>query len=133
MRVLDRQGKPVDPAGIEWSRYGKAGFPCTIRQDPGPENALGRIKFMFPNKHAVYLHDMPSKQLFKRIGIPGKLPLTWELHRNTRDSHYHCPSVPYDCMAIYIANNAFTGGHAAIAARWAERRGPWAAGRSARR
>jgi murein L,D-transpeptidase YcbB/YkuD len=37
-----------------------------IRQNPGPENALGRIKFMFPNKHAVYLHDTPSKSLFGR-------------------------------------------------------------------
>ena len=35
-----------------------------IRQEPGPLNALGRIKFMFPNKHLVYLHDTPSKSLF---------------------------------------------------------------------
>ena len=35
-------------------------FPYLIRQEPGPENALGRIKFMFPNKHLVYLHDTPS-------------------------------------------------------------------------
>jgi murein L,D-transpeptidase YcbB/YkuD len=66
MRVIDRQGHTVDPAGIDWSRYSKGGFPYTIRQDPGPENALGRIKFMFPNQHAVYLHDTPSKELFKR-------------------------------------------------------------------
>jgi len=66
MRVIDRQGHTVDPDGIDWSRYARGGFPYTIRQDPGPENALGRIKFMFPNKHAVYLHDTPSKQLFNR-------------------------------------------------------------------
>jgi murein L,D-transpeptidase YcbB/YkuD len=66
MRVLDRQGHTVDPAGIDWSRYARGGFPYTIRQDPGPENALGRIKFMFPNKHAVYLHDTPAKELFSR-------------------------------------------------------------------
>jgi murein L,D-transpeptidase YcbB/YkuD len=66
MRVIDRQGHGVDPAGIDWSRYARGGFPYTIRQDPGPENALGRIKFMFPNKHAVYLHDTPGKELFKR-------------------------------------------------------------------
>jgi murein L,D-transpeptidase YcbB/YkuD len=64
--VIDRQGHSVDPAGIDWSRYARGGFPYTIRQDPGPENALGRIKFMFPNKHAVYLHDTPGKELFKR-------------------------------------------------------------------
>jgi murein L,D-transpeptidase YcbB/YkuD len=66
MRVIDRQGNPVDPAGIDWSRYRGSNFPYMIRQDPGPENALGRIKFMFPNKHAVYLHDTPGKELFKR-------------------------------------------------------------------
>ena len=37
-----------------------------IRQNPGPQNALGRIKFMFPNKHSVYLHDTPNKSLFGR-------------------------------------------------------------------
>jgi murein L,D-transpeptidase YcbB/YkuD len=37
-----------------------------IRQNPGPRNALGRIKFMFPNEHLVYLHDTPSKSLFDR-------------------------------------------------------------------
>lgn len=37
-----------------------------IRQDPGPHNALGRIKFMFPNKHSVYLHDTPNKSGFRR-------------------------------------------------------------------
>jgi len=66
MRVIDRQGNPVDLAGIDWSRYRGSNFPYMIRQDPGPENALGRIKFMFPNTHAVYLHDTPSKQLFNR-------------------------------------------------------------------
>jgi murein L,D-transpeptidase YcbB/YkuD len=66
MRVLDRQGNPVDPATIDWSIYPGTGFPYLIRQDPGPQNALGRIKFMFPNKHLVYLHDTPSKSLFER-------------------------------------------------------------------
>lgn len=37
-----------------------------IRQPPGPRNALGRVKFLFPNKHSVYLHDTPSKSLFNR-------------------------------------------------------------------
>jgi murein L,D-transpeptidase YcbB/YkuD len=66
MRVIDSQGNPVDPAGIDWSRYRGSNFPYMIRQDPGPENALGRIKFMFPNNHAVYLHDTPGKELFRR-------------------------------------------------------------------
>ena len=41
-------------------------FPYMIRQEPGPSNALGRVKIMFPNKHLVYLHDTPSKSKFKK-------------------------------------------------------------------
>ncbi len=43
-----------------------AEVPYTVRQQPGPKNALGRIKFMFPNQHSVYMHDTPSRNLFKR-------------------------------------------------------------------
>jgi murein L,D-transpeptidase YcbB/YkuD len=68
MRVLDSKGNPVDAASIDWSLYPGKAFPYMIRQEPGPGNALGRIKFMFPNKHLVYLHDTPSKNLFERSG-----------------------------------------------------------------
>jgi len=66
LRVLDRDGRPVDAGTINWAQYSGSGFPYLLRQDPGPTNALGRIKFMFPNKHLVYLHDTPSKSLFDR-------------------------------------------------------------------
>jgi murein L,D-transpeptidase YcbB/YkuD len=66
LRVLDRDGKPVDAAGIDWSLYPARGFPYLLRQDPGPDNALGRMKFMFPNKHAVYLHDTPYQSKFSK-------------------------------------------------------------------
>jgi len=66
MEVLTFSGKPVDPASIDWSQYPAKPFPYLVRQRPGPKNALGRIKFMFPNKHAVYLHDTPSRSLFDR-------------------------------------------------------------------
>jgi murein L,D-transpeptidase YcbB/YkuD len=66
LRVIDPQGRTVDPARIDWSRYSGRNFPYTFRQDPGPDNALGQIKFMFPNPHFVYLHDTPSKDLFER-------------------------------------------------------------------
>ena len=66
MEVLSFSGKSVDPASIDWSQYPAKPFPYLIRQRPGPKNALGRIKFMFPNKHAVYLHDTPSRTLFGR-------------------------------------------------------------------
>jgi murein L,D-transpeptidase YcbB/YkuD len=66
MRVIDYDHNVVDPATIDWSRYTGPDFPYLLRQEPGPGNALGRIKFMFPNKHLVYLHDTPSKALFEQ-------------------------------------------------------------------
>jgi murein L,D-transpeptidase YcbB/YkuD len=65
MTVLTTSGKVVDPSTIDWAATTK-GFPYMIRQEPGPDNALGRVKFMFPNKYMVYLHDTPSKGLFAR-------------------------------------------------------------------
>jgi len=64
MQILDRNGKPVDVNTIDWPSVSGGNFPYILRQNPGPENALGRVKFMFPNKHAVYIHDTPSKSLF---------------------------------------------------------------------
>ncbi len=51
-------------AGIDWNAYGPGKFPFTFRQHPGPRNALGRVKFMLPNAHNIYLHDTPSKDKF---------------------------------------------------------------------
>jgi len=64
MRILDRDGKSVDFSTIDWPSVAAGNFPYILRQEPGPYNALGRVKFMFPNKHAVYIHDTPSKSLF---------------------------------------------------------------------
>jgi murein L,D-transpeptidase YcbB/YkuD len=61
--VLDRSGRPVDPAAVNWQAIGN-NPPYTFRQDPGPNNSLGRIKFMFPNSHSVFLHDTPARGLF---------------------------------------------------------------------
>jgi len=66
MQVIDYHGNPVDAGGIDWKRYNGYSFPWLIRQNPGPKNALGRIKFMFPNRHSVYLHDTPVKALFAK-------------------------------------------------------------------
>jgi murein L,D-transpeptidase YcbB/YkuD len=66
-QVLARVGgkyRVVDPAFIDW--YGVDPRAVSIRQVPGDHNALGRIKFMFPNQHSVYLHDTPTKKLFGR-------------------------------------------------------------------
>ncbi|KAA0206284.1 MAG: hypothetical protein EDM71_09765 [Proteobacteria bacterium] len=63
--VIDRNGRTVDPRGIDWKAYGRS-IPYTLRQEPGPANSLGRIKFMFPNRYSVYLHDTPAKALFDK-------------------------------------------------------------------
>ncbi len=65
LRVLDFDGNPVDESEIDWSLYPDQKFPYMLRQDSGPGGALGRIKFMFPNKYAVYLHDTPHRSLFR--------------------------------------------------------------------
>jgi murein L,D-transpeptidase YcbB/YkuD len=57
-------GQVIDPATVVWDEV--AIKYVAIRQPPSEANALGRIKFMFPNKHAVYLHDTPSRKLFNR-------------------------------------------------------------------
>lgn len=64
LTILDRQGRPVAPEAIDWSTATPSTFPYTLRQAPGPDNALGRVKFIFPNEHAIFLHDTPSRQLF---------------------------------------------------------------------
>jgi murein L,D-transpeptidase YcbB/YkuD len=56
----------VDPHSIDWTRFKGGHIPYTLRQDPGPKNALGRVKLMFPNPYLVYLHDTPSQALFDR-------------------------------------------------------------------
>lgn len=56
---------PVDPDTIDWSQVSSRSFPYKLRQEPGEQNALGRIKFMFPNLYNIYLHDTPSRQLFR--------------------------------------------------------------------
>lgn len=66
MVVLDQLGKQIDSATIDWSQYPGNSFPYLIRQQPGPKNTLGRVKFIFPNKHAVYLHDTLKKSGFER-------------------------------------------------------------------
>ena len=66
MSVIDHQGRRVDPAGIDWSAVTARTFPYMLRQEPGPENALGRVKFMYPNPYHVYMHDTPARELFAR-------------------------------------------------------------------
>ena len=54
------------PLTLNWSNFTPSTFPYRVVQMPGPANAMGQVKFMFPNRHAVYLHDTPSRDLFSR-------------------------------------------------------------------
>ncbi len=65
LQVVTRDGKRVAPGAVDWNTPA-ARFPYLIRQPPGARNALGQIKFMFPNRHSVYLHDTPNRSLFSR-------------------------------------------------------------------
>jgi L,D-transpeptidase YcbB len=69
IKVFDGWGADateVDPTTVDWGRVTPANFHYHLRQDPGPQNALGAVKFMFPNKYNVYLHDTPTRDLFAR-------------------------------------------------------------------
>ena len=62
----DPQALELDPTTIPWEKISAAHFPYRLRQDPSDLNALGQVKFMFPNHHSVYIHDTPGKALFDR-------------------------------------------------------------------
>lgn len=63
--ITDGRGRRISSASIDWSQVGV--YPkFDVRQPPGRANALGEVKILFPNKHSIYMHDTPSKHLFKR-------------------------------------------------------------------
>lgn len=64
MEVVTGSGSPVNAGSLNWAKYSGANFPYIIRQKPGGKNALGKVKFLFPNEYNIYLHDTPSKGLF---------------------------------------------------------------------
>src|SRR5690606_30262102 len=67
MKVLDLQEKEVNYKKINWRKLeNKEDFPYLIRQAPGSSNPLGKVKFMFPNEHYIYIHDSPAQGLFSQ-------------------------------------------------------------------
>jgi len=66
MQIVDARGNPVDAARLKSARDRAGKFPYQIVQAPGDDNPLGKIKFMLPNPHMVYLHDTPAQRLFER-------------------------------------------------------------------
>lgn len=62
----DAGASVLNPSQIDWAQYNGGRFPYKLRQAPGKANALGRVKFMFPNPFDIYLHDTPARELFRR-------------------------------------------------------------------
>ncbi|NPU83262.1 MAG: L,D-transpeptidase family protein [Syntrophaceae bacterium] len=88
MKIILGRDTVVDPKTVDWAKMNEKTFKYRIRQDPGAFNALSHIKFMFPNRFDVYLHDTPQRSLFKRT---------------TRDFSHGCMRVekPID-LAVYL-------------------------------
>lgn len=66
LKIVDRRGRVVDRNSTDFSQYTAQNFPFSMSQPPSDGNALGLVKFMFPNKWNIYLHDTPSKSLFEK-------------------------------------------------------------------
>jgi murein L,D-transpeptidase YcbB/YkuD len=64
MEAVMNNGTMIDDSEINWHAY-TSGVPFTIRQRPGKTNALGLVKFLFPNSYNIYMHDTPSKNFFQ--------------------------------------------------------------------
>ncbi|KIC42762.1 peptidoglycan-binding protein [Ruegeria sp. ANG-R] len=66
IQITDRRGRQVNRGAVDFNQFTARNFPFSMRQPPSKSNALGLVKFMFPNKHNIYLHDTPQKSLFSR-------------------------------------------------------------------
>jgi murein L,D-transpeptidase YcbB/YkuD len=64
--ILTKKGETISPDSIDWKNITSKTFPFRVKQSSGRSNSLGLLKFLFPNKHAVYIHDTPAKHLFAR-------------------------------------------------------------------
>jgi L,D-transpeptidase YcbB len=64
-KVTNQQGKVVSSSSVDWAAYG-SNPPFGVQQPPGSDNALGELKFLFPNKHDIYMHDTPARNLFSQ-------------------------------------------------------------------
>jgi len=66
LRLYTRDGRQVNRGAVDFTAYSARTFPFVMKQPPSSRNALGLVKFMFPNKYNIYLHDTPQKSLFAR-------------------------------------------------------------------
>lgn len=108
LRVIENwsnDAKEINPLNIDWKKYaGEKDLPYRLTQAPGNENALGRIKFFFPNKEHIYLHDTPAKSLFdlpKRDLSHGciRLQQPMALLRYLSKTN---PNLAYEKIAVYL-------------------------------
>lgn len=113
IRVLQdgKSATPIDPATIDWGNLNAAYFPYRLQQDPGPGNALGRIKFVFPNPYDLYLHDTPAQELFKK---------------DTRTFSSGCIrlSKPLE-LAVYLMQGTPLGSIQSLTARMSNKKTQW--------
>lgn len=65
MQLMTQSGTVIDPRLIDFAAL-NGSFPFRIRQNPSDDNALGKVKFIFPNDHAIYMHDTPHRELFAK-------------------------------------------------------------------
>ena len=66
LNLIDARGRIVPRDAVDFTQFTEANFPFDMKQPPSRSNALGLVKFMFPNTNNIYLHDTPSKSLFAR-------------------------------------------------------------------
>ncbi len=66
LQVIDGAGRVVPRGAVNFAAYSASSFPFGLRQPPSDGNALGKVKFMFPNVYNIYLHDTPAKSLFEK-------------------------------------------------------------------
>jgi murein L,D-transpeptidase YcbB/YkuD len=87
---VNYNGKRVDPSSIDWNRVNMGAISFT--QAPGPDNVLGKVKFLYPNRHSVYMHDTIKREL---------------LTREVRSEGHHCPRVanPGKVAAVILAED----------------------------
>ncbi|WP_412504568.1 L,D-transpeptidase family protein [Roseovarius sp. SYSU LYC5161] len=66
IEITDSRGRRINRGAVDFSQFNRRNFPFSMRQPPSRGNALGLVKFMFPNQYNIYLHDTPEKSLFSR-------------------------------------------------------------------
>lgn len=107
--LIDKDGNEVDPLTVEWAKY-KENIPFKVVQGSGDDNALGVLKFNFPNKYAVYLHDTNQRYFFSRssralshgcVRVQAWKELAVFILRN--DSLYSANAVKVDSLESWLS------------------------------